>query len=72
MCARLLAYAMAQASPATGGGIIPGVARTVEEVLDNLVGGGDIELVSVVKLRPRGGGEGGGGDDSGEGRGRRH
>ena len=55
-----------------GAGVIPGVVRTIEEVLDDLVGGGDVELVSVVKLRPRGGGEGGGGDDSGEGRGRRH
>ena len=40
---------------------------TIEEVLDNLVGGGDVELVNVVKLGPRGGGKGGGGDDSGEG-----
>ena len=53
-------------------GVIPGVMRTIEKVLYNLVGGGDIELVSVVKLRPRGGGEGGGGDDGGEGRRRRH
>ena len=55
-----------------GTGIIPGVVRTVEEVLDDLVGGGDVELVSVVKLGPRGGGKGGGGDDGGEGRRRRH
>ena len=53
-------------------GIIPGVVRTVEEVLDDLVGGGDVELVSVVKLGPRGSGKGGGGDDSGEGQRRRH
>ena len=45
---------------------------TIEEVLDDLVGGGDVELISVIKLGPRGGGKGGGGDDSGEGRRRRH
>ena len=53
-------------------GVVPGVVRTVEEVLDDLVGGGDVELVSVVKLGPRGGGEGRGGDDGGEGRRGRH
>ena len=53
-------------------GVVPGVVGTVEEVLDDLVGGGDVELVSVVKLRPRGGGKGGGGDDGGEGRRGRH
>ena len=55
-----------------GGGIVPGVVRTVEEVLDDLVGGGDVELVGIVKLGPGGGGKGGGGDDGGEGRRRRH
>ena len=55
-----------------GAWIIPGIVGTVEKVLNNLVGGGDVELVSVVKLGPRGGGEGGGGDDGGERRGRRH
>ena len=55
-----------------GGGVVPGVVRTVEEVLDDLVGGGDVELVSVVKLGPRGGRAGGGGDDGGEGRRGRH
>ena len=55
-----------------GAGVIPGVVRTVEEVLDYLVGGGDVELISVIKLGPRGGGKGGGGDDGGEGRRRRH
>ena len=55
-----------------GAWVIPGVVRTVEEVLDNLVGSGDVELINVVKLGPRGGGKGGGGDGSGgEGR-RRH
>ena len=55
-----------------GAGVIPGIVRTVEEVLDNLVGGGDVELINVIKLGPGGGGEGGGGDDGGEGRRRRH
>ena len=55
-----------------GGGIVPGVVRTVEEVLDDLVGGGDVELVNVVKLGPRSGREGGRGDDGGEGRRGRH
>ena len=52
--------------------VVPGVVRTVEKVLDDLVGGGDVELINVIKLRPRGGGKGGGGDDSGEGRRGRH
>ena len=52
--------------------VVPGVVRTVEEVLDDLVGGGDVELISVIKLGPRGGGKGGRGDDGGEGRRRRH
>ena len=52
--------------------VIPGVVRTVEKVLDDLVGGGDVELISVIKLGPRGGGKGGRGDDGGEGRRRRH
>ena len=55
-----------------GAGVVPGVVRTVEKVLDDLVGGGDVELVNVVKLGPRGGGKGGGGDDSSEGRRGRH
>ena len=49
-------------------GVVPGVVRTVEKVLDDLVGGGDVELINVIKLGPRGSGEGGGGDDGGEGR----
>ena len=52
--------------------VVPGVTRTVEKVLDNLVGSGNVELVDVIKLGPRGGGEGGGGDDGGEGRRGRH
>ena len=55
-----------------GAGVVPGVVRTVEKVLDDLVGGGDVELVNVVKLGPRSGGEGGRGDDGGEGRRGRH
>ena len=55
-----------------GAGVVPGVVRTVEKVLDDLVGGGNVELVNVVKLGPRGSGEGGGGDDGGEGRRGRH
>ena len=53
-------------------GVVPGVVRTVEEVLYHLVGGGDVKLVDVVNLRPRDSGEGGGGNGGGgEGR-RRH
>ena len=33
-----------------GAWVIPSVVRTVEEVLDHLVGGGDVELISVIKL----------------------
>ena len=47
-------------------GVVPGVVGTVEKVLDDLVGGGDVELINVIKLGPRGGGKGGGGDDGGE------
>ena len=55
-----------------GTGVVPSVVRTVEEVLDNLVGGSDVQLIDIVNLGPRDGGEGGGGDGSGgEGR-RRH
>ena len=53
-------------------GVIPGVMRTIEEVLDDLVGSSNVELIDIIKLRPRGSGKGGGGDNSGEGRGRRH
>ena len=53
-------------------GVIPGVVRTVEEVLDDLVGSSNIELINIIKLGPRGSGKGGGGDDSGEGRRRQH
>ena len=33
-----------------GAGVIPGVVRTVEEVLDYLIGGGDVELINIIKL----------------------
>ena len=55
-----------------GAEVVSGVVRTVEKVLNDLVGGSDIQLVDVVNLGPRDSGEGGGGDGSGsEGR-RRH
>ena len=47
-------------------GVVLGVVRTVEEVLDDLVGSSNVKLISVIKLGPRGGGKGGGGDNSGE------
>ena len=56
----------------TGAGVIPSVVRTIEKVLDDLVGGGDIQLVDVVNLGPGDGGEGGGGDGSGGERRGRH
>ena len=55
-----------------GRGIVPGVVRTVKEVLYYLVGGGNVKLINVVNLRPRDSGEGGGGDGSGGERRRRH
>ena len=51
-------------------GVVPGVVRTVEEVLDDLVGGSNVQLVDVVNLGPRDSREGRGGDGSG-GEGRR-
>ena len=53
-----------------GTGVVPSVVKTVEEVLDDLVGGSDVQLIDVVNLGPRDGGEGRGGDGSG-GEGRR-
>jgi hypothetical protein len=32
--------------------VIPGIVGTIEVVLDNLVGGGDVNLVGVVDLGP--------------------
>jgi hypothetical protein len=46
-------------------GVIPGVVGTIEVVLDDLVGGSDVDLVSVVNLGPIGNREGGG-DDKGQ------
>ena len=40
-----------------GGWIVPGVVGAVEEILDNLVGGGDVDLINVVDGGPRGNGE---------------
>ena len=31
-------------------GVVPGVVRTVEEVLYHLVGGGDVKLVDIINL----------------------
>ena len=31
-------------------GVVPGVVGTVEKVLDDLVGGSDVELINVIKL----------------------
>ena len=42
-----------------GRGVIPGVVRAIEEILDNLLGGDDVDLVDIVDGRPRGDGEGG-------------
>ena len=41
------------------GGIVPGVVGTIEEVLDDLLGGDDIDLVDIVDGGPRGDREGG-------------
>jgi hypothetical protein len=49
---------------ATWARIIPGVVGTIDVVLDNLVGGGDVDLIGVVNLRPIGNRKGGGDDKS--------
>ena len=41
-----------------GGGVVPGVVGAVEEILNNLVGGGDVDLINIVDGGPRGDGEG--------------
>ena len=56
----------------TRAGVIPGVVGTIEEVLNDLVGSSDIELINVIKLGPEGSGEGRGGDSSGGERRRQH
>ena len=48
-----------------GAWVIPGVVGTVKEVLDDLVGGSNVELVNVVKVGPGSDREGRGGDDGG-------
>ena len=63
---------MGRAGAIERAGVVPGVVRTVEKVLDDLVGGSDVELVSVVKLGPRGGRKGRGGNDSGGEQRRQH
>ena len=45
--------------------IVPGVVRAIEEVLNNLVGSGNVYLVDIINLQPRGNRKGGGGDGSG-------
>ena len=42
-----------------GGWVVPGIVGTVEEVLNQLLGSDDIDLVDVVDGGPRGDGEGG-------------
>ena len=41
------------------GWVVPGVVGAIEEFLDNLLGGDDVDLVDVVDGGPRGDGEGG-------------
>ena len=45
--------------------IVPGVMWAIEEVLNDLIGSGNIYLVDVVNLRPGGNRKGGGGDGGG-------
>ena len=47
----------AAAGLSVGGRVVPGVVGTVEEILDDLVGGGDVDLINVVNGGPRGDGE---------------
>ena len=42
-----------------GGWVVPGVVGAVEEILNDLLGGDDVDLVDVVDGGPRGDGEGG-------------
>ena len=41
---------MSRAGAVKRTGVVPGVVGTVEKVLDDLVGGGDVEMISVIKL----------------------
>ena len=43
---------------ASGAWVIPSVVGTVEDVVDDLKGGGGVLLVDGVQVRPRGDGEG--------------
>jgi len=43
---------------ASGTWIVPSVVGTVEDVVDDLKGGGGVLLVDGVQVRPRGDGEG--------------
>jgi hypothetical protein len=45
--------------------IVLGVVRTIEVVLDDLVGSGDVDLIGIVDLGPIGNGEGRGDDEGG-------
>ena len=47
--------------------VVPGVVGTIEEVLDDLVSSGDVYLVNIVNLQPRGDRQGRGGNGSGGG-----
>ena len=49
----------AAARRGVGRGVVPGIVGAMEEVLDNLLGSDDVDLVDVVDGRPRGDGEGG-------------
>jgi hypothetical protein len=49
----------------TWAGVIPSVVGAIQVVLDNLVGGGDIDLIGVVDLRPVGNRESRGDDEGG-------
>ena len=46
---------------ASGAWVIPSVVGTVEDVVDNLKGGGGVLLVDSVQVGPRGDGDGRGG-----------
>ena len=49
----------AAARRGVGGWIVPGVVGAIEEFLDYLVGGGDVDLIDVIDGGPRGDREGG-------------
>ena len=55
-----------------GAWVIPSVVGTVEKVLDDLVGSGDVKLIDIVNLGPGNSGKGRGGDSSGGEQRRRH